>query len=58
MDLKKMGLEELSYEEATHIDGGGLIAGLTAAVFGVTALAAALSVYIIAVTTAFLVPGP
>ncbi len=30
MDLKKMGLEELSYEEATHIDGGNAIDGLIA----------------------------
>ena len=45
MDLKEIGLEELSYEEATHIDGGCLI-GLTAVVVGVTALAAALGIHI------------
>ena len=32
MDLKKFGLEELTHEEATNIDGGGpFVAGLVAA---------------------------
>ena len=53
MDLKKMGLEELSYKEATDIDGGGLIEGLTEAVTGILPVLKAVKTYLAAVVTEF-----
>ena len=38
MDLKKFGLEELTHEEATDIDGGGLMGGILAAVINLPLL--------------------
>ena len=62
MDLKEIGLVELSYEEVIDIDGGGLLSALTTAAAGLPPLLILVNTarigYLAAILTALLVPIP
>ena len=44
MDLKEFGLEELTHEEATDIDGGFIIGAIVAAITGLPLLFGGLTI--------------